>query len=162
MAKESKPVAKAGKSPKAEADVQQHLMEFLTRAIKYRKLVQKHLGVDDAGLTTMIHLVIGDTNSPSGIAQNLDTSTAATTLVLNRLEASGHITRKPHPLDGRKVVLAPTKESLTSVAKLSSPINMGLAGLTKSFSKAEQETISRFLLGVIEVYDKELPQGKNN
>ena len=158
MVKEVTASSKTTKSSAQNSNLQQQIMEILVRAIKYRKVAQKHLNTDDAGLNTMIHLAIGDTDSPTGIAQNLDTSTAATTLVLNRLESAGHITRTPHPKDKRKVVLVPTKESLASFAHLSKPINSGIADLTTQFTKSEQEVVSRFLEGVIKIYDNALPK----
>ena len=158
MVKEVKAGAKPPKSSALNTNLQQQIMEVLVRAIKYRKVAQKHLNTDDAGLSTMIHLAIGDTDSPTGIAQNLDTSTAATTLVLNRLESAGHITRTPHPKDKRKVVLVPTKDSLASVAQLAKPISSGIADLTTQFTKSEQEVVSRFLEGVIKIYDNALPK----
>jgi len=50
----------------------------------------------------------GQQAHPGDIAADLAISTAATTKLLDRLEASGHLARSTHPTDRRSVVVAST------------------------------------------------------
>lgn len=79
--------------------------QILALQQRLRRQMQDALGVDSAGLSTMIHLASVGTDSPTAIAAALQTSTAATSLVLNRLEVAGHISRQPHAKDRRKIVV---------------------------------------------------------
>lgn len=50
---------------------------------------------------------LGETVTPHGLARHLGISSAATTVVLDRLGEAGHLERVPHPSDRRsKVVVA--------------------------------------------------------
>lgn len=47
--------------------------------------------------------------TPRKLADHLGISTAAVTTLVDRLVASGHLTRTPHPTDRRSVLLLPTE-----------------------------------------------------
>ncbi|MCD9154370.1 MarR family winged helix-turn-helix transcriptional regulator [Aeromicrobium duanguangcaii] len=47
--------------------------------------------------------------TPRKLADHLGISTAAVTTLVDRLVASGHLTRAPHPTDRRSVILLPTE-----------------------------------------------------
>ncbi len=127
-------------------------MELLTVQLRFGRHVQESLGVDTAGLMTMIHLAEVGTDSPTAIANTLETSTAATSLVLDRLEAAGHISRQPHPTDRRKVVVAPSPASLAAAYERGTPVIDGIDQLATSLTSPERATVARFLDGLIHVY----------
>lgn len=136
--------------------VRHGLMQLLTLQLRFRHLVQDGLGVDYAGLSTMIHLAQVGSDTPTAIAGTLETSTAATSLVLNRLEASGHITRRPHPTDRRKVVVAPVPASLAAARERSRPITEGIDQLTATLSAADRAVVAAFVDGLVAVYQEAL------
>lgn len=49
--------------------------------------------------------------TPRRLADHLGISTAAVTTLVDRLVASGHLERVPHPTDRRSVVLVPTEQA---------------------------------------------------
>ncbi|MCR2813833.1 MarR family transcriptional regulator [Microbacterium sp. zg.Y1090] len=49
--------------------------------------------------------------SPSELARYLAVSTASTTAIIDRLEKSGHIVRRPHPTDRRSIHVIATDKS---------------------------------------------------
>lgn len=49
--------------------------------------------------------------SPSELARYLAVSTASTTAIIDRLEKSGHIVRRPHPTDRRSIHVIATEKS---------------------------------------------------
>jgi DNA-binding MarR family transcriptional regulator len=131
------------------------LMELLTLQLRFRRRMQDVLGVDAAGLMTMIHLA-----EVGSDAHTLEASTAATSLVLNRLEASGHISRQPHPLDRRKVVVMPVAASIASAYARAKPVIGGVEQLTAELTSDERSTVSTFLEGLVAVYDEALRDGR--
>ncbi len=135
------------------------ITQLIVRQLQFRRYIQQSLGTDHDGLTTMIHLMQVGADSPTAIASNLEKSTAATSLVLNRLEASGHISRQPHPTDQRKVVVIPARASLVSAAQLASPAKDSIDNLTAALTPGERSTVVRFLNDLIHVYEDALPAG---
>ena len=117
---------------------------------------EEALGVDYAGLSTMIHLAQVGSDTPTAIAGTLHTSTAATSLVLNRLEASGHISRQPHPTDRRKVVVTPVLASLAAAGEHSRPVSEGIEELAATLTPAERATVAAFIDGLVTVYQRAL------
>lgn len=140
----------------SEEDIRVRLGELHIRQQDFRRHGQDSLGVDHAGLTTMIHLAHVGTATPTSLAGVLESSTAATSLVLNRLEASGHVSRTPHPTDRRKVIVAPAPASVAAARTVVAPVMDGIARLTADLTPQERDTVSRFLQGVIDVYDNVL------
>lgn len=136
--------------------IRDQIADLFVRQLEFRRHMQASLGVDSPGLTTMIHLAQEGTDTPSSIARALESSTAATSLVLNRLEASGHITRQQHPTDGRKVVVVPAPESIASAYECAGPVIAGTHALVARMSKAERSVVAHFLDGLIDVYDEAL------
>lgn len=137
-------------------DIRDRLMQLLTEQLRFRHLVQDALRVDYAGLSTMIHLAQVGSDTPTAIAGTLEMSTAATSLVLNRLEASGHISRQPHPTDRRKVVVAPVRGSLAAAREHSRPVTEGVEELAGTLTSAERATVAAFIDGLITVYQRAL------
>ena len=134
--------------------------DLFMRQLQFRRHLQASLNVDSPGLTTMIHLAQQGNDSPTGIARTLETSTAATSLVLNRLEASGHISRQVHPTDGRKVVVVPAPKSIASAFESASPVMNGTDRLIARLKPAERLVVTSFLNSLIGVYDDALGTGR--
>ena len=119
--------------------------------------MQEKLGTDEAGLNTMVHVLTGGEPSPKAIAANLATTSAATSLVLNRLEEAGHISREPHATDRRRVVVVPSETSIEAIAALSVPVREGIDAIIAGLSPEERASITHFLDELINVYDQAIP-----
>src|SRR3954470_18923323 len=94
------------------AGIRDRLRQMSAEQQDFARLMAAHLGVDAAGLAAMYLLSSGGPATPTEGARALKISTAATTLVLNRLESAGHVHREPHPTDRRKVVVVPSPASV--------------------------------------------------
>lgn len=141
--------------------IRDDLMELLALQLRFRRHMQDSLEVDSAGLTAMIHLAEVGSDTPTALAGTLERSTAATSLVLNRLEASGHISRQPHPKDRRKVVVVPTPASIASAYRYADPVINGIDQRTATLTPAERSTVAVFLAGLLNVYEDALRETKN-
>ncbi|WP_367882347.1 MarR family transcriptional regulator [Rathayibacter oskolensis] len=91
--------------------------------------------------------------TPTELARRLDISTAATTLVLNRLEAAGHVRRDRHPSDGRKLVVTASESSAALAQERVAPLIEGVEDLVASLDEEERATVLAFLDRLLAVYD---------
>jgi len=73
------------------------------------------MDMNASDLATLRMLIIreqrGETVSPHDVATHLRISTASTTKLIDRLSASGHVERRPHPSDGRARIVILTDKS---------------------------------------------------
>lgn len=87
------------------------------------------------------------TVGPSELARRLGVSTAATTQSLHRLEASGHVRRRPHPDDRRRQVVEVTPEGAQRVFATLAPLLQMLQAQAAGLSASEQRAVLKFLEG---------------
>jgi DNA-binding MarR family transcriptional regulator len=68
------------------------------------------LGETDIRAVRFVMAAFGEGSgvSPHELASHLGISTAATTVLLDRLVSAGHVERVPHPTDGRGKLVVPT------------------------------------------------------
>jgi DNA-binding MarR family transcriptional regulator len=87
----------------------------------------------------------GQPVSPHDVAQHLRISTASTTKLLDRLTASGHVERRPHPRDGRARVIVLTEESRRTFFRHFGEHLHAMRGVADRYSDQELAVIARFL-----------------
>lgn len=97
----------------------------------------------------------GDSVSPHQMAQHLRISTASTTKLLDRLSASGHVERRPHPSDGRGRIVILTDESRKTFFRHFRERLGGMRDVADQYSDEELQVITRFLSEISKVVDPE-------
>lgn len=138
-------------------EIGDQLREISTLSNRFQKYVARSLSVNDTDLSAMEHLMTEGPLSPSDLARRLDISTAATTVVVDRLSALGHVHREPHAHDRRKVVVVPSPASVQTTFETLIPMLAGLSGVTSRLSDGDRATVERFLSDVIAVYSAAIP-----
>ena len=93
----------------------------------------------------------GQVVSPHDLAQHLRISTASTTKMLDRLTASGHVRRQPHPSDGRARVIILTEESRRTFFRHFGERLQAMRAVADTYSDEELTLIARFLGEIGEV-----------
>ena len=136
----------------SNGDLRSRLRSLTTQQQQFERNLARRLAVDAAGLAAMERLVRVGPATPTELAHHLEISTAATTLVINRLEASGHVTREPHPSDGRKIVIRPSSASATTAGDHVALLMEQTAQLDASLSAEERELVFGFLDRVLGIY----------
>ncbi|MFM9597038.1 MarR family winged helix-turn-helix transcriptional regulator, partial [Streptomyces scabiei] len=86
----------------------------------------------------------GEWVSPHDIAGHLGISTASTTKLLDRLTASGHVERRPHPHDRRARIVVITAAARAEFFRLFAQRMTRMRGAMESFSDDELRAIGRF------------------
>lgn len=127
------------------------------RQQRFERSLAKRLAIDAHGLEAMDNLIALGPLTPTELAHRLDISTAAMTLVLNRLEDAGHIRRERHPNDGRKLLVIANDESADQAQNMVLPLVEGVETLIASMSEKEREIASRFVDELIRLYDESTP-----
>src|SRR4051794_23945370 len=89
--------------------ISQQLREVDALSRAFERRLGSVLTVNQTDLTAMEHLIQEGPLTPSELASRLKVSTAASTLVVDRLVALGHAERHPHERDRRKIVVVPAR-----------------------------------------------------
>jgi len=129
---------------------QLHAIVMLSR--DFERQVGKALSVNATDLSAMEHLMLTGSLTPSELARRLDISTAATTLAVDRLVALGHVERRPHSHDRRKVVVVPAPASVEQAFDELMPVIGGVSAMQSAMTPADRLVVQNFLAGVISVY----------
>ena len=140
-------------TPLRDHDLRARLQQLGVRHRHLEKRLAGALRTDVSGLEVMDHLVALGPTTPSVLATRLGTSTAAMSLVLNRLEDAGHITRARHPEDGRKLVVTAAPPSTDRVWELISPLTAQIDALVATYTPEQQDLVEGFLDAVLALYD---------
>lgn len=106
----------------------------------------RHLGLGQNDVTAMEHLL----GSPEGlgpmdIAHRLGIRSASATVLVDRLEEAGHVTRGPHRTDRRRTVVRPTQHAREEIVAALRPLIAAVDAAADELGDAERDTIVRFL-----------------
>ncbi len=140
-------------TPLRDHDLRARIQQLGLRHRHLEKKLAAALRTDVSGLEVMDHLIALGPTTPSVLATRLGTSTAAMSLVLNRLEDAGHITRQRHPDDGRKLVVTAAAHSTEQVWDLISPQTEAIDALITRYTPEQQDLVEGFLDAVLASYD---------
>lgn len=76
---------------------------------------------------------------------------ASATALVDRLEAAGHVERRRHPSDRRRLVVLQTEQNYEVGSKAIQPLVDGLDEVAGEFSDEERAVVARYLERVTEV-----------
>ncbi len=138
-------------------DIRARVQQVAVRQQRFERHLAERLGVDRAGLDAMDHLITTGPATPSELARRVEVSTAAMTLVLNRLESAGHVRRERHPSDGRKLIVTAEQASADRAYEQVLPMIDGVEHLHDGKVEAERAVVQGFLDRLIAVYDDATP-----
>lgn len=84
--------------------------------------------------------------TPIDLARHLGVSTASVTALLDRLERSGHLTRKSHPVDRRKVLVSTTAHADDEMRETLTAMHARMMQATRGMTESETDAVTAFLL----------------
>ncbi|MFJ3959145.1 MarR family transcriptional regulator [Arthrobacter sp. NPDC090010] len=115
------------------------------------------LGVNETDLRCLeLAVTAGERGiSPREIADRLGLTTGSVTTMLVRLEQAGHLTRSPHPSDGRRVIVKITESAQTAIWEIIGPhIEESTAVVAGDFTADELASVRRFLSTVTAIQQR--------
>lgn len=95
----------------------------------------------------------GEMVSPHDVARHLRISTASTTKLLDRLSASGHLDRQPHPRDRRARVVVLTERTRREFYQHFGAHLASMRAVAEDYSDEDLATVARFLAEISEAAD---------
>lgn len=93
--------------------------------------------------------------TPRALARHLSISTASTTKLLNRLTASGHLQRAPHPRDRRSVIVVATAHAHEQVRERLTHMHQRMLEIARDVPEESREAVIAFLLAMAWQLDAE-------
>ena len=130
---------------------------FSTAVVLYHSAIAARLGlnVTDWKCGEIVER-LGPMN-PGRLSELTGLSSAATTQVLDRLEASGFVARERDPGDRRKVIVraVPDEARAARIASLFAPMNARLGAATKDYTPPQLEAIADFIARAAAVIEEE-------
>jgi DNA-binding MarR family transcriptional regulator len=88
--------------------------------------------------------------TPGELADALNLSSPATSALLARLEGVGHVRRSHSTTDRRRVSVEMTDEAMSVGRAIFMPLADDIAKVVSALSVSEQDTVLRFLAGVVD------------
>ena len=141
-----------------------HAVSDLVRADRsMRRGLSRRMAVGETDLRA-IRFVMAATRAdrsvaPHDLAEHLGISTAATTTMLDRLSAAGHLERVPHPTDRRSKVVVATEHAYDEVRGELSETHDRMRAVAARVPAAARPAVIAFLEGLTEVMLEENGQG---
>lgn len=87
------------------------------------------------------------------LSQRLGIRSASTTVLVDRLVASGHLQRQPHPSDGRRTSLSATQTAHHDIRAALGPLIRDITSITDDLDAEAAATVLAFLRTVIATLD---------
>jgi DNA-binding MarR family transcriptional regulator len=125
------------------------LDELIRAAAAVEPAVARRAGLGTSELQALRHLVDGS-RGPVELSHLLGVTSAASSGVVDRLAARGHVERRPHPGDGRRTQVEVTPSGREEVDALLVPMQARLAEVDAGLAEDERAVVRRYLEGVTE------------
>ena len=113
----------------------------------------RHVVASRADLTTtelhaLEHLAAAPIG-PGDLARRLDVSAAASTGIVDRLEAKGHVARRSHPQDRRRTEVVISEAARGEVMTHLGPMLRAIADVDAGLTDAERAIVMRYLRAAV-------------
>lgn len=133
-------------SPSAAAEIPLAVRALQQASGQAQRVLAARLDLGPNDLTAIDHLLsAAEPLGPVELGELLGIRSASATVLVDRLEQAGHLTRTPHPLDRRRRVLRPTDHARTEVLTALTPLIEPLHELAETLTDDEAATVLDFL-----------------
>lgn len=122
-----------------------HIMDL---GSQLRREVAGRVDLSETEMRALEHISRHDMG-PAEIARLLDVSTAASTGIVDRLEAKGHVERRPHREDRRRTQVALTPHARSEVFRHLGGMFAALAQADAALTDEEREIVTRYLSSAV-------------
>lgn len=132
------------------------LRTLVESAVRLRHLVARRAGLSESELVTLEHLA-DHAVGPAELARRLRVTSAASTGIVDRLAARGHVERRPHAHDRRRTQVHLTDSGRAEVRGHLMPMFIALRELETGFTPEELAVVQRYLNGATAAFDTVAP-----
>ena len=131
------------------AAVLRSLRDYRAAETEIRRNTRDSMGMGETDILALRYLLrvqaSGKQVVPKDLSQFLNITSASTTSLIDRLVASGHVRREPHPSDRRSVVVVPTVESDKEVRETLGAMHRRMMSVAESLTADEARIVVDFL-----------------
>ena len=129
------------------------LRDLATAGSEATTALARRMTMHPTDLAAMSHIAYAaDQLGPGELSSRLGITPAATTDLIDRLEAAGHVLRERNPTDRRRVRLVPTESAKAAVRQQLADLLEHLDAVSEDFTPTEREAIQRYLEAVAAAY----------
>jgi DNA-binding MarR family transcriptional regulator len=140
-------------------DLQQQVIrgarEYGFGSVLFRHVIGEMLGVNATDMECLGVIVFKGVTTPSELARYTGLSSGATTAMLDRLEKSELIARRPNPQDRRSTQIVLVKETAEKVAPLFASLREAQDQILSSYSEPELELLVDFFTRSVTMWEEE-------
>lgn len=129
--------------------------EFTIGTVLFHHAVGEILGVNVTDMECLALIVFRGLASPSELARHTGLSSGATTAMLDRLERSRLIERRPNPQDRRGTLIVLTKGATQRLTALFGSLRRASNELVSGYSAAELDLLSHFFQRMAIIWKEE-------
>ena len=131
------------------ARVMEALRSYRAAEMTMRRRTQESMAMGENELLVLRYLTRADGAergvTPIDLARHVGMSTASMTSLLDRLERTGHLERRPHPSDRRKVLVRTTQHADEEMRSTLSAMHGRMMSATRGMSESETVAVTAFL-----------------
>ena len=120
---------------------------FLTAHDELIRRQARKMGVNATDMQTLRLLELHGPLGPTELARRLDLKTASVTVVLDRLEAAGHVERVRDDRDRRRVTVRALPQALELLFDTWAPVVRALDDVARGMTPAQRDVVCAFFDG---------------
>jgi DNA-binding MarR family transcriptional regulator len=131
-----------------QSDTLQLIMELTDVSGLLPHALARRTGLSESELHSLRHL-LGGPLGPNDLARTLGVTSAASSGIVDRLEARGHVSRQPHPTDKRRTVVVISDSGRVEVLAQMRPMFEGLVAADARLSDEQRTIVDAYLVDII-------------
>jgi DNA-binding MarR family transcriptional regulator len=129
--------------------------EYGIGSVLFRHVIGERLGVNATDMECLGVIFFKGVATPSELAQYTGLSSGATTAMLDRLEKSELIARRPNPKDRRSTHIVMVKETAEKIAPWFVSLREAQDKIVSSYSEPELELLADFFTRSVTMWEEE-------
>ena len=129
--------------------------EYGFGSVLFRHVIGERLGVNATDMECLGVILFKGLTTPKELAQYTGLSSGATTAMLDRLEKSALISRRPNPEDRRSTHIVLVKETAEKLAPFFASLREAQDQIVSSYSEPELELLADFFSRSVTMWEQE-------
>jgi len=131
--------------PVTAAELSAALRALLEAGREMQASMASRLRVGENDLLAMNEVVRTSDLGPVELGRRLGITSASATVLVSRLESAGHLERRRHDADGRRITLHPTPSALAGVLHALQPLLSALATIGDELEEGDRRVVLAYL-----------------
>jgi len=133
------------RQPVSTGELSAALRALLEAGREMQASMASRLRVGENDLLAMNEVVRASDLGPVELGRRLGITSASATVLVSRLESAGHLERRRHDADGRRITLHPTPSALAGVLHALQPLLSALATIGEELEEDERRVVLNYL-----------------